>query len=102
MPRVYYEVTAAIRDEQTAAAYFDWMLGGHIRDVIAAGALTGRLVRLDADGCVFLAQYDFASRAALDLYLRDHAPRLREDGIRRFPSEKVTFTRRTGEILETS
>ena len=42
-------------------------------------------------------QYWLVDRAALDAYLRDHAPRLRADGLQRFP-DRFTAERRVGEL----
>ena len=44
--------------------------------------------------------YTFPSREAFDGYLRDHAPRLRSEGLARFgPQSGVTFRRQIGTIL---
>lgn len=99
---ILYEVNAEFANASIADAWAKWVLDEHIADVVAAGASSGRLVRIDGDDDVprWSAQYEFTSRATLDAYLRDHAPRLREEGTRRFPSEKVRYQRRVGEILE--
>ncbi|HWL93619.1 MAG TPA: DUF4286 family protein [Phycisphaerae bacterium] len=106
MARAYYEVSASISDATIAAAWVRWMRDAHIADVVAAGALSGRVIsidRADADGPnashEFCVQYEFADRSALDRYLSDHAPRLRAEGLVRFGPEQIRYSRRSGEIL---
>lgn len=96
---IFYEVQATFRDAATATRWIDWLKSGHIADVLAGGATTGRVVRLDAPPLTFAAQYTFPSRVVFDAYLRDHAPRLREEGLQRFPPSDVQYARRSGDIL---
>lgn len=95
---VIYEVEATIADRETAERWVAWMLDEHLADVRRCGALNGRLIELDGSNHHFVAQYEFASRNALDAYLNDHAPRLRSEGASLFPSDKVAYTRRIGLI----
>ncbi len=100
--RAYYEVHASIADPAVARAWAAWIANEHIADVVAAGAACGRLIQLEtpADGPrQFCVQYEFASREALDRYLECHAPRLREEGMRRFAAGQVNYTRRTGVFI---
>ncbi len=113
MSGFYYEVSASFRDAEFARAWVDWLRREHIADVIAAGALSGRIIALDsesagagtpapADGAAelrFCVQYEFTNRAAFDAYVREHAPRLRAEGLKRFPPDVVTYTRRSGQVL---
>lgn len=98
MTAILYEVAVTISNERTADEWLSWMLTEHIADVVAAGAASGRVVRLDGAPGAFLAQYEFASREALDRYLAEHAPRLREAGLRRFAPPHVQYVRRFGSI----
>jgi len=50
------------------------------------------------DGLTLESRYTFASRAAFEAYERDHAARLRAEGLALFPSG-VAFTRTTGEFV---
>ncbi len=97
--RVLYEVSALFRDDEIARRWVRWILEEHIADVVAAGALSGRLVRLDDPPHSYVVQYEFASRESVEQYLRDHAPRLREEGARRFDTADVTYLRRTGDMV---
>lgn len=91
---VLYEVTASVSDPAVAEEWVRWMRDGHIADVVRAGATSGRLLRVEEGQGEFVAQYEFASRATLEGYFREHAPRLRAEGAGRFPPEKVRLTRR--------
>lgn len=94
-----YEVTTEFIDPDVVSAWSNWIVREHIADVVKAGATSGRLFRIDTDDGSprFSVQYQFASRAALDAYLRDHAPRLRDEGALRYSSEKVRYSRRIGQ-----
>ncbi len=98
MSRTYYEVTATMSDPSATDAWLAWMLGEHIADVVRAGAESGRVIRRDEPPHTFIAQYEFASRAALDAYLAHHAPRLRAEGVRRF-GDRVSYRRRVGQTV---
>ena len=87
---IAYTVACTFTDPAVAAAWIEWLRGGHLADVCAAGALDAQAVRLDdpESGKVRCeARYRFASRRAFEAYERDHAPRLRAEGLARFPLE---------------
>lgn len=98
---ILYEVNAAFIDPSIADDWVRWMVDEHISDVIEAGASSGRLLRVDSeDGSPrYSVLYEFASRDRLDAYVRDHADRLRAEGVRQFPLDKVRYHRRTGEFV---
>jgi hypothetical protein len=90
---------SALRQEWIA-----WLREEHVHDVLAAGALDAEVVELDPpeNEGRFLCEvrYRFADRAAFEAYERDHAPRLRAEGLTRFPPERgMRYQRRTGEIV---
>lgn len=101
--RVLYQVIATIPDAGTAAEYVAWLEGGHVDQVIAGGAHTGMIVRVDgpADGRArVMTQYVFSTREVFDRYVREHAPGLRADGLKRFgPERGIVFERVVGEIV---
>lgn len=85
---VVYEVSIDV-DAPLRADYLAW-LRGHVDEILALPGFTGAdiLEVLDpacGDGwfgvCV---QYRLRDAAALESYLREHAPRMRADGIARF------------------
>lgn len=83
---VIYEVTLHVRVE-IADAYLAW-LREHIVEMTALPGFEGaELHALDAASgseCAWCVRYRLRDRAALDDYLRDHAPRMRAEGIARF------------------
>jgi antibiotic biosynthesis monooxygenase (ABM) superfamily enzyme len=83
---VIYEVTLHVR-ASIADAYFAW-LRGHIAEMTGLpgfeGAALESLDTASADECSWCVRYRLRDRTALDAYLRDHAPRMRSDGIARF------------------
>lgn len=97
MADVVYEVNLDV-DAAIAAEYRAW-LDAHMREIRALPGFTGaRLFVVDdpapAPGRVALcAQYTLRDAQALQDYLREHAPRLRADGIARFGGRFVAQRR---------
>ena len=85
---IVYEVNVFVRRE-IEAAYREW-LDAHVREIVALPGFTGAQVfersePAAAEGEFALCmQYRLRDAAALAAYLREHAPRLRADGIARF------------------
>lgn len=100
---VVYEVNldldAAVRGE-----YLAW-LAAHVAEICALPGFAGAAVFEVADppapdGRVALCvQYRLAGMAALEAYLRDHAPRLRSEGLARFGG-RFSASRRVLEGLD--
>lgn len=96
-PGRVYEVNLDI-DAAIEADYRAW-LATHVAEILALDGFTGATVLdvLDpapATGRVQLCvQYALVDAAALDAYLRDHAPRLRAEGLARF-GDAMRATRR--------
>lgn len=92
---VLYEVNVRIAAGR-AAEYRAW-LGDHVAEMLGFDGFTEAEVWDDAereDGAVHIVvHYRLRDRAALDAYLRDHAPRMRGDGLARF-GDALTATRR--------
>jgi hypothetical protein len=99
-PPVVYTVTAEVAAAGTLDAWLAW-LPAHVQAVLAAGAQAAELSRLDG-GPPFRAQvrYRFADRDAFAAYERDHAPRLRAEGLAAFPpSRGLTLSRTLAEVV---
>ena len=85
---IVYEVNLFLRRE-VDAAYRAW-LDAHVREIVALDGFEGaevfeRREPAAAEGELALCtQYRLRDAAALDAYLREHAPRLRADGVARF------------------
>jgi hypothetical protein len=99
-----YTVIAMFADERTRDEYVAWLEDGHVDAVIAAGAHSAAIVRLDreraGDAIVIEVRYVFSTREVLEKYLKEAAPSLRAEGLKRFPPERgVALSRTTGTIL---
>lgn len=95
-------IAYTVRIHVPAALEGEWRawIDGHVREVIAAGALAAEVVRLDGADPVFEARYRFAGRDTFAAYERDHAPRLRAEGLARFgPERGVRYERSLGEVV---
>ena len=85
---IVYEVNLEI-DAGIAAEYRRW-LDAHVAEILALPGFTGaRILELlepaaPAMRIALCVQYTLADAAALDNYLREHAPRLRAEGLTRF------------------
>lgn len=112
-----YVVRTTFVDRAPMEAFVEWLRARHVADVCEAGATDAEIVRLDSTSDTEHAvevRYRFASREAFARYEREHAPRLRADGLAELarlglgaeaaPASgdrpRVTFTRTTGEIVE--
>ena len=101
MSAMRYTVGVTFPDEATAERWRQWLRDGHAADVLAGGATRAEVVRLDGPVIEFEVRYDFPSRAAFDRYEREHAPRLRAEGLRHFPTEHgVHYRRGTGIVTD--
>lgn len=99
--KVAYTVTAILPDSATLAEYVEWLAEGHVAHVIAAGALSGQIIRLTdpAQPLSVEVRYLFPTQASLEAYLAQHAPRLRAEGLARFPLERgIRFSRAVGTV----
>jgi hypothetical protein len=98
-----YVVACTFEDSRIAAEWVAWLHDEHLRDVCDAGALDAEVIRCDVSTGAKArceVRYHFPSRGAFDAYVRDHAPRLRTEGLKRFPPERgLTYDRFTGEVV---
>jgi hypothetical protein len=95
---IVYEVRIVL-ESAIVDTYRAW-LEPHIREVLSVGGfLRAELLHEDADGTVvFVVRFHVDTRETLMAYLRDHAPRLREDAVARFGTQ-FTTTRRVHELV---
>lgn len=101
MDRIAYSVIATLPDATTASEYTKWLADGHVQAVLAGGALSAEVVRMEDPAGKFQVEsrYVFGSRAAFERYLRETAPGLRAQGLARYPASRgVTFERRIGTL----
>ena len=98
---IAYTVTATFPDEATALDYIEWLRNGHLAGVLDGGARSAAVVRQSdpPDPITVETRYTFACRSDLDRYVRERAPKLRAEGLARFPPERgIRFHRRVGEF----
>jgi hypothetical protein len=104
-----YTVYTTFSDPQLADQWLRWLRGGHIAEVMKGGASDAEIIELDPapDGPpgrtrAFEVRYHFPSRESFAAYERDHAPRLRAEGLKLFPVERgVSYRRSTGNLIAT-
>jgi hypothetical protein len=85
---IVYEVNVDL-DAAIEGDYRAW-LDAHVREILALPGFTGARIfdvvepQPDTGRVALCVQYVLRDAAALDGYLRDHASRLRADGVARF------------------
>lgn len=92
---IIYNVTVNI-DETVHHQWLEWMKNKHIHDVLATGLFNNArmvkvLVEEEMGGTTYSIQYFCPSRENLEVYYKDHAPRLREEGLRLFGDKMLSF-----------
>lgn len=94
-----YEVTLDI--DAGAATEFDAWLKDHVREMLALpGFHDARILKPESPEAGSerrVVQYTLGSRAELDHYIAEHAPRMREDGVKRF-GDKMKASRRVFDL----
>lgn len=99
MSAISYMVTVTLPNETMAKAFLGWLQGGHVAEVLAGGASSAQIVSLDQPAHTFEIRYRFPSRASFERYERECAPRLRADGLQRFPTDQGVIYRRTSGLI---
>jgi hypothetical protein len=93
-----YTVHGEFESPDVAAEWVAWLRHGHLDDVLQGGALQAVLVQLSP--LKFEVRYLFADAAAFAAYEQGAAPKLRAEGLAKFPpSRGVKMARSTGEVL---
>lgn len=86
-------------DQDLIDRWLNWLLPGHIQDVIDCGAIAAEVIKLESDNPTFAINYTFPDQDAFVVYERDHAPRLRAEGKQLFPHEwGLVYSRSTAEV----
>ncbi len=99
---IRYTVACTFVDANVARDWLAWLENGHLADVCACGAVSAEAVQMDGPGITYEARYLFPSREAFDGYERDHAPRLRAEGLEKFPLDLgLSYRRSVGESVFT-
>lgn len=99
--QVLYAVRSTFANDAVRAEFLAWLEGGHLADVVRAGAIDAEVVELPpapdaaagAPGDVE-TRYHFASAAAFAAYEQGPAVPLRAEGRAKFPPERgIVMTR---------
>jgi len=94
-----YAVQAEFDDPAVADEWVAWLRDEHLDDVLAAGALDAEVVRWEGESIHVSVRYLFADRRAFTRYEEEQAPRLRDEGLRRFPPERgIRYARAVGAV----
>lgn len=93
---VTYEITAAVRAD-LCGEYERYMRELHIPHLLETGAFAAATFSRSSQGR-YRIRYEAHSRDALDDYLENHAPRLREHFAQTFP-EGVQVSREEWDVL---
>ena len=94
---IAYEVTAEV-EAAIAPGYEHYMRTRHLADLLATGKFVAAELLKSGVGR-FRQRYLAQSPADLDDYLNDHAPRLRDDFAKHFPTG-VTISREVWQLVE--
>ena len=92
---IIYNVTSNIQ-ESVHEQWLDWMQHTHIPEVLATGKFTkARLVKVLIDeemgGVTYSVQFYTESKAMLEKYYEENAPKLREETAKMFGDSVVSF-----------
>ncbi len=95
-----YTVRCQFTDAAVADRWLRWLEHQHISDVMHAGATAAEIVEMNADLPTYEIRYEFSTRDDFDVYLRDHAPALRDEGLQRFPLHwGLQYSRSDGQVV---
>ena len=92
---IIYNVTTNIH-ESVHEKWMIWMQHKHIPEMLATGKFSSaRMVRVlieeEMGGLTYSVQYTTHSKATLEKYYQEEAPKLREEGIKLFGDKMLSF-----------
>ena len=100
---IAYTVSCTFNDPAVADEWISWLRDEHLAEVFAAaapGILDAEVIRFDGTPVRCEVRYHFASREAFAAYEKNHAPRLRAEGLKRFPPERgLQYARSLGDVV---
>lgn len=96
--RFLYSVRSRFSNREVRAEFVAWLAGGHLADVVKAGALDAELVEFEPETEAGIgdveSRYHFASRESFEAYAAGPAVALRAEGMAKFPPERgIVMTR---------
>ncbi len=92
---IIYNITVK-PDPDISEAYLEWLKETHIPAIMATGCfLKFRICRMldveEGDGTTLVVQYHAANRTDYETYIREYAPKLREDAFRTWGDRFLAF-----------
>ncbi|MFY0482815.1 DUF4286 family protein [Flavobacterium sp. PLA-1-15] len=92
---IIYNVTINIH-ESVHDQWLNWMQQKHINEMLATGKFSSAkivkvLIEEEMGGTTYSVQYTTDSKATLERYYEEDAPRLREEGQRLFGDKMLAF-----------
>ena len=95
-----YSVQCEFDREQVAGEWLRWLRDEHIGDVLAAGASRAEIIKLDGPVWAYRIEYDFPTFELYEAYNTEHADRLQQECLGRFPLDMgIRYERTSGEIV---
>ncbi|MGP8214372.1 MAG: DUF4286 family protein [Bacteroidia bacterium] len=99
---ILYNISINV-DDDIHLKWLEWMQKEHIPAMLSTGLFTGyrlcRLLDVDDDGTTYSVQYSCNTLEEYHIYKEKHAPRIQEEGIKKF-KDKVTTFRTLMEVVE--
>ncbi len=100
---IAYTVTADFDSLEVASEWVRWLQDGHLAEVLQGGASHAAIVRVEpteANPLRFEARYHFPSMQVFQRYEKEFAPKLRAEGLAKFPASRgARMSRALGEVL---
>ncbi len=86
--------------EPVADRWLSWLRERHLAEVLAAGALSAEVLRMQETPTTYEIHYRFAHEKDFERYEQLEAPKLRAEGLARFPlALGLQYERRVGQRL---
>lgn len=91
-------------NDELAKRWLAWLLHSHIQEVLNSGATRAQILQMTAELPTYEIRYEFESEKAFKEYEANHAPRLRDAGIEKFPPDELglNYSRTDGYVFFTS
>ncbi len=92
------------QDPVVIERWLAWLRDPHIADVMAGGATGAEVVKMSDQVPTYEIRYQFASEADFQTYLSQHAPSLRDEGLKLFPPEELglSYSRTDGQVIHST
>ncbi len=100
MYRYTVKCTFTSGDADLIESWLEWLKNGHIADVMRGGASGAEVILMNVELPTFEIRYRFPAKASFEQYLAEHAPRLRDEGLSKFPLELgLAYERSDGQVV---